>query len=165
LRKEIKIILVVLLAVFLFSCTSEKKTMKDGVKETDELTSVELNVKFNEIYSWINLMPGPKAKPRFHITGELEVYESGAYEIDKLNLTQINIYQNSEVVYSIKPEVRQDEKLSNDKMRFLIFSTIRGLLITEKLNTNIPVDAKFIFEYDDNMYSYFVKDVKIEKAY
>ncbi len=164
-HKEIKIVLTILLAVFLFSCTSEKKTMKDGVKETDELTSVELNVKFNKVYSWINLMPGPKAKPRFNITGEFEVYESGAYEIDKLNLTQINIYQKSEQIYSIKPEVRQDEKLSNDKMRYQLFSTIRGLFVSEKLNTEKPVDAKFIFEYYDKMYSYYIKDVEIEKAY
>lgn len=160
-----KIIIAVLSAIFLFSCTSEKKTMKDDINDTDELTSVELNVKFNKVYSWINLMPGPNAKPRFHITGEFEVYESGAYEIDKLNLTQINIYQNGEIVYSIKPEVRQDEKLSNDKMRYQLFSTIRGLFVSEKLNTEKPVDAKFIFEYYDKMYSYYIKDVEIEKAY
>lgn len=160
-----KIIITVLSAIIFFSCTSEKKTMKDGIKDTDELTSVELNVKFNKVYSWINLMPGPNAKPRFHITGELEVYKSGAYEIDKLNLTQINIYQNRELIYSIKPEVRQDEKLSKDKMRFLLFSTIRGLFVSEKLDTEKPVDAKFIFEYSDEMYSYYIKDIEIEKAY
>ncbi len=162
-----KILAVVFILLLLIAGCSSDETIKKGEKEfdTDELFSADLNVKFNEVFSWINMMPGPKAEPRFNITGEIELYESDKYNLESIKLAIINIYQNDELIYSIKPEVRVDDNLSTDKMKFLIFSTIKGMLIENSLDTETVIDAKFIFGQDDDKYSYLIKNIKIDKAY
>lgn len=152
--------------VFFAACTSENESTKRVEKtDTESDGSQELIIEFDKVYSWVNLMPGPDAKPSFHITGEIKLFESGAYNLSELQLAQINIYQNNETVFSFKPDVRLKENLSAEKVKLLVFSTITGLFVKNNLNYEKPVDAKFIFKHNSELFSYTVNDIKIEKAY
>lgn len=157
---------VIILFALLIGCSSEDLSKKSDAKiDTEELYTPDLKVKFKEVYSWVNLMPGPDAKPRFNITGEIEILPSVKYDLKYMDLSLINIYQNDEMVYSIKPEVRIDKSRSTDKLKLIIFSTIKGLLLDAKLDMDATVDAKFIFDQDNDRYSYFIEGIKINKAY
>lgn len=153
--------------VFLAACSSEKETSKqvDDVSNMEEIVALETSVRLNKVYSWINLMPGPNAQPTFHITGEIELHDSKNYETDKMKLVQIVIYQNDIKIYSIEPGVREDENLSTEGMRLLIFSNPQKILVDERLDSEKSVDAFFVFEYDSDMYSYILKNIKIDKAF
>lgn len=160
-----KYILVILLLFLFASCTSDEVTKKDEADYDVEMFTPELKVDFKEVYSWINLMPGPDAQARFNITGEFEIFQTSDYDFSKMNLTLIKIFQNKELIYSIKPEIRIDDKRSTNESKFIIFGTIKGLLPDPKLNTEGVIDAQFIFTEDDELYSHLIKNVKIDKAY
>ena len=162
-----KIFTFISIVILLSAGCSSDETVKKNVDEIEngEIVSEELNVEFSGVYCWINLMPGPKAEPRFNITGEIKLFESPEYSLDSIILSAINIYQNSKLIYSIDPVIRIDDNLSTDQMKFIIFSTIKGMLIDVNLDSETVVDASFIFEQDNEKYSYLVKDIKIDKAY
>ena len=164
-----KLLIILLLAFgFLFSACSPTKEQRQGASiDTDELYNPDLKLKVKQVYSWLNLMPGPpeKNKARFHITGELEVLKSVKYELDFIRLHVVNIYQNDEFIYSIVPEVRVADDLSSTDSKYLIFSTVSGLHIEQKLDTEKPIDVKLIFKEGSDLYPYTVKDLKIEKAH
>ncbi|MCZ7604071.1 MAG: hypothetical protein M5R37_14510 [Melioribacteraceae bacterium] len=160
-----KYILVILLLFLFASCTSDEVTKKDEADYDVEMFTPELKVDFKEVYSWINLMPGPDAQARFNITGEFEIFQTSDYDFSKMNLTLIKIFQDKELIYSIKPEIRIDDKRSTNESKFIIFGTIKGLLPDPKLNTEGVIDAQFIFTEDDELYSHLIKNVKIDKAY
>jgi hypothetical protein len=160
-----KYILVILLLFLFASCTSDEVTKKDESDYDVEMFTPDLKVDFKEVYSWINLMPGPDAQARFNITGEFEIFQTSDYDFTKMNLTLIKIFQDKELIYSIKPEIRIDDKRSTNESKFIIFGTIKGLLPDPKLNTEGVIDAQFIFTEDDELYSHLIKNVKIDKAY
>lgn len=160
---KLKIIFIILI-MFFVSCSTEKEVQAEkSINGKD--TSPELSINLNKVSSWINLMPGPDAEPTFHISGEIELLKSADYDYKQLVLTNIYVYQNDERVYTIKPEVRINTKLSTDEMNYIIFTSSRGLTVKNNLNTEKPVEAKLIFEDDSNIFSYYIKDVKIDKAY
>lgn len=162
---ERKYILVIVLLFIFASCTSDEVTKKDESDYDVEMFTPELKVEFKEVYSWINLMPGPDAQARFNITGEIEIFQSSDYDFSRMNLTLIKIFQNKELIYTIKPEIRSDDKRSTTESKFIIFGTVRGMLPDPKLDTERVIDAQFIFEEEDELYSYLIKNVKIDKAY
>lgn len=160
-----KHILVIMLIFIFASCTSDEVSKKDEADYEVDMFTPELKVDFKEVYSWINLMPGPDAQARFNITGEFEIFQSTDYDFSRMDLTLIKIFQDKELIYSIKPEIRIDDKRSTTESKFIIFGTIKGMFPDQKLDTERVIDAQFIFEEDDELYSYLIKNVKIDKAY
>ena len=161
-----KVVLIMLVFSMFMACSSEEEAIKKiSEEESMEIVDSEVNVKFNKVYCWINLMPGPDAKPKFNVGGELQLYKSDEYDFNKMNLSGVEIYQSEEKIYSLKLSVREDENLSTEDMRFKIFSNLKEVNPVETLDSESPVDAKFIFEYDSKQYLYYVNDIKIDKAY
>jgi len=161
-----KIVLIVLMGlVFLTNC-STTKVVKNGITEkSEERLSKSLNtidVYVDKIYSWINLMPG--AEPRFNISGEFKVLKSKNYSIKDMELDLVKIYQKGREVYTIKPTSRTIVNNKKGKMK-VMFSTIKGLMLTPELNSKEKVDVKLIFRKDTDLYQYLIKNVPIEKVY
>ena len=70
--------------VVLLSCSSEKvQKPKYSSSDLDELIIQDVKLNINEIYSWVNLMPGSSS--RFHITGDIDLLESIKYDIQFTN--------------------------------------------------------------------------------
>lgn len=163
---KMKIVLIVLMGlVFLTNC-STTKVVKNGITEkSEERLSKSLNtidVYVDKIYSWINLMPG--AEPRFNISGEFKVLKSKNYSIKDMELDLVKIYQKGREVYTIKPTSRTIVNNKKGKMK-VMFSTIKGLMLTPELNSKEKVDVKLIFRKDTDLYQYLIKNVPIEKVY
>ncbi|MDZ7767019.1 MAG: hypothetical protein U5K00_21820 [Melioribacteraceae bacterium] len=159
--------LLIFAILLLVACSSEEKLNKEKPVETDNEASysTELNIKFHKVYSWVNLMPGPKAKPRFHITGEYELFESPDYKIDEIKLGHINILQNDSLIYNITPEVRINEKLSTDSTKYVIFSNPTELPAHPLLDRKKSVDAEFIFYSVSDTMQHSINDITIEEAH
>mgnify|MGYP005842063375 CR=1 FL=1 len=162
------IISLIVIAGFVFTaCSSDEELKKETGKQTDtELTnSSKLNIKFDKVYSWVNLMPGPKAYPRFHITGEYEISGSPNYSFENVKLSEINIFQNDTLIYNINPELRTNEQLSTDSSKYFIFSSKPGLEESSLLDRSKMVDAEFIFVDDTIKFKYDINDIKVEEAH
>jgi len=162
--------LVIIIPLLFTACSSENETSKKvedvkNIEDGQEIITEGLSLKFKKNYSWINLMPGPKAKPTFHIAGEMELYDATDYKLETANLTQLVIIQNYKIIYTIEPIVREDENLSTENMRYLIFSSPQKIYLDDKLDSEKTIDVNFVFECDSGMFSYLVKNIKIDKAY
>lgn len=152
----LNIILVILFG--LIACSSEEVT-KRGEQEYKEQ---EVNLIVNEIYSWVNLMPGSEA--RFHITGDLEILESDDYDLNLINLVSVIVYHDSKVIYKISPVVKEDnDGLSNS--RKIKFSTIRGLMVNRELDLDKKIHVDLVFDDDGSDLVYKIDNQNIYRAY
>lgn len=145
--------LVVIFILLLSSCSS-RKIQRHG----DE----SLVVYVNEIYSWVNLMPGSES--RFHITGDIEILVSKNYDFNFVNLISLIVYQNNKEIYRISPVIQEDD-ITERPYKNIKFSTIRGLLLNRELNIDQRISLGMIFNEGSNEIIYILDNVKINKAY
>ena len=165
-KMKVKIVLIVLMGmVFLTNCSTTKVVKNGGSEKYEETLGKSLNsvdVYVDKIYSWINLMPG--AEPRFNISGEFKVLKSKNYSIKDMELDLVKIYQKGREVFTIKPTSRTIIDKKKGRMK-VMFSTIKGLMLTPELNSKEKVDIKLVFRQDTDLYQYLIKNVPIEKVY
>ena len=164
-KMKMKMKIVLMGVVFLTNCSTtkvEKEGSKELAPEAIEKSMNSINVHVDKIYSWINLMPG--AEPRFNISGEFKVVKSKNYKIQDMELELVKIYQKNKEVFMIKPTSRSTTDKKKNKMR-IMFSTIKGLMLTPQLNTKGKINVQLIFRQDTDQYQYLIKNVPIEKVY
>jgi hypothetical protein len=150
------------LLLFTF-CSSERSVRRaDGSGELDELYIQDVKLKVNEIYSWVNLMPG--AEPRFHITGNVDLLKSIKYDFRFVELVSVIVYHDNKKVYSISPVVKELESEQGDSKN-IRFSTIRGLLINRELDIDKDINIDLVFNDGDDELIYMLDNIKINKAY
>jgi hypothetical protein len=127
----------------------------------EELYVQDVKLRVNEIYCWVNLMPG--IEPRFHITGDVDVLYDVSYDLEFVKLESIIIYQNSEV-YRISPATNE---LMIDKSieKKIKFSTINGLLLNRDLNIEKRINIDLVFNDGNDELFYRIDNIKINKAY
>lgn len=158
--KKIVVITIVFISVIAFiKCSSTVPQKEIGEVETEIIYSDEIRLNVKSIYSWINVMPG--SKPRFHVTGELEILDNSNYSIENIKIVKITILQDQKMIFIFRPKI--NEELSKDK-KTLTFSTIRGLLLNAVLNQKKAIDIVFDFNDGSTEIKYVIKDVKIEIA-
>lgn len=154
-KKKICILLTTLL--MLAGCASTERFTNSSDEEL-ELES-NLNLDIEKIYAWVDEMPG--AKTRFNITGKLVIPTSAGYDTEKMELTEIEIYQNNQLIYSIKPTVRNEKKNNTKGIRF---STIKGLTLNKNLDINKNIDIFFVLTEEGDKFNYLKKEVKVERV-
>lgn len=163
--KVIQLSLIFLTVVLFFSCSSSDKTIKTKT-ETEELKDIftqEVKANFIELNVWVNLMPN--AENRFHISGIVEVFENFKYDINFINLKDIEVKQDQNIIYILTPIIQLDPDLSTDTKKTFRFSTTKGLLLTPEVNIDNPCNLEFNFDDGNELYTYLIDNVKIEKTY
>ncbi len=159
-KKNITIkILVFFLSLLVYQCSSSLPEVKtvDSAEETIYKNNLRINSK--QIYCWVNKMPGSKA--RFHVSGELELLDNSDYEIENTSIEMVEIIQNDETIYQFTPKVREE---MHDNGKKIIFSTIRGLLLTLALDSKKSIDVKIFLSDSANEIKYIIPKVKIEEV-
>jgi len=161
LRKNIVISVVALIiGVSLFyNCSSSVPQKEIGEVDTELIYTDEVRLNVNKIYSWINAMPG--VKPRFNVTGELEILENSNYELEYIKIVKVTILQDQKLVYIFTPTIK--EEFQGDK-KSIIFSTIRGLLLNAALDQKKSIDISINFDDGSTTFNYIINNVPIEKA-
>lgn len=153
----IAIVLITIIAFIKCSSSIQQKEIGEIEPETTNKDEIQLNVE--NIYSWINAMPG--SKPRFHVTGELEILDDSNYDIKNIRIIKITILQDQKMIFMFRPKIK--EELSKDG-KTLTFSTIRGLLVNAALDKKKAIDIVFDFDDGSTEIKYVIKNVNIEIA-
>lgn len=149
------------LSIFLiFYACSNSRVIKHDSKGTKNV-----NLSVNEVYAWVNYMPGENAVPLFRISGDLTVKKSSEYDLKSISLSKIVVYQDTMVVYNIKPVIKENEKESNLNKRNMLFNLLKGLELNESLDIDKKIDVEFVFEYENKYFTYFINNIGIEKTY
>ncbi len=163
--KRLKIVLLAVVAVFIYSCSSSDsvKEKEVGAEKLDEMELQEVRLDIKIISAWINLMPNTDSK--FHVSGEVSVKENFKYDLNFMSIAKINISQNDEQIYSIIPTVQVDGNLSTENSKYFRFSTIRGLSRDPRLIINDPVEFDLVFDDGNDEYTYYINNVEIKKVY
>ncbi len=160
LNKTLSIIAITILSTLLFiQCSSSVPQKEIGEVETELVYQNEILLNVKKIYCWINAMPGQK--PRFQVTGELEILDDNNYDLKQLKIVRIIILQEKKMIFMFKPNVKED-MLKNKKN--VIFSTVRGLLLNAALNEKKPVDIVIEFNDGSTDFKYNISNITIEKA-
>ena len=79
-RRKIFAISTIVIILFIVGCSSQLPEIKK-IDKVSNIYENNLRVNIKKVYAWINLMPGDK--PRFHITGSVELFEDSKYELEK----------------------------------------------------------------------------------
>lgn len=154
--------LILIILLLLSSCSSEiTRRQEYENKEMDKLLIQDLKLNVNEIYSWVNLMPGSDS--RFHITGDIDLLESIKYDFKFVRLASIIIYQDDIEIYRISPVIREDDSFDT-LSKNIKFSTIRGLLINKDLKTDQMIDIDLVFNEGSSELIYKLDNLKINTA-
>lgn len=151
--------IVFITVIALVKCSSSVQQKEIGEIEPEITNKEEIHLNVKSIYSWINAMPG--SKPRFHVTGELEILESSNYNIDKIKIVKVTILQEQKMIFIFRPKIIEE---SNKDSKTLTFSTIRGLLVNAALDQKKAIDIVFDFDDGSTEIKYVIKDVNIEIA-
>lgn len=159
-NKIVAVIAIVFFTIIAFvKCSSTVPQKEIGEVETEMIYSDEIRLNVKSIFSWINAMPG--SKPRFHVTGELEVLDNSNYSIENIKIIKITILQDQKMIFMFTPKIK--EELKRDK-KTLTFSTIRGLLVNAALDQKKAIDIMFDFDDGSTEIKYVIKNVNIEIA-
>ncbi|MGE5410142.1 MAG: hypothetical protein ACM3MI_04210 [Clostridiales bacterium] len=154
-------IIVFLLTLLLFNgCGSSSSSDK---KNSD----AKYSIKESELYAWVNLMPGSKAK--FHVTGDVKIEKKGEIDLNEVQFIEVSVYQDDKLLYSFQPGLRDKGKSGAVKdsleSRHLKFSDTGGFEIDSRLKMDQPVKLKFHFTLGTESYFYSSKVINIEKVY
>ncbi|VAX27608.1 hypothetical protein MNBD_IGNAVI01-954 [hydrothermal vent metagenome] len=159
-NKILSLITITILSILSFiKCSSSVPQKEIGKVETELVYQNEILLNVKKVYSWINAMPGQK--PRFQITGELEILDDSNYNLERLKIVRITILQDKKMIFIFKPNVKE-EMLKNKKS--VIFSTVRGLLLNAALNEKKPIDIVIEFNDGSTEFKYTISNITIEKA-
>ena len=131
-------------------------------------SKLNINVEFQKIDAWLNLMPGSGHK--FFIAGKYSVENNTDSTIKKMDLKQVNIYQDKKLIYSFVPLVTdvtmsESNAFSAKQTRNFLFGTDSGLNQKDDLNLEKNISAKFVFASDNKYYELTSENIKIEKVY
>lgn len=149
-----------IITLFVYSCSSSVPEIKEIEEKKEDIYSDGLRINVKQIYSWVNKMPG--SKKRFHITGNIEILEDPKYNIDDLSIMSITIQQSNETIYEFTPKTVVDSSSTN---KTILFSTVRGLLYSTRIDVYKNIDVKMILSDSANEFYYDIPNVKIEEVY
>lgn len=161
--KYFNLVISFILILFIFGlvgCSSSVPEIRTITKISEGIYKDDLRINIKKIYAWVNLMPG--AKPRFHITGSIELLEDSEYDLENVKIKKIIIVQNKNSIYQFTPKM--EEKLVENK-KSILFSTIRGLLLTSALDKKKSIDVEMLISDSSSEIIYLIPDVKISEAH
>lgn len=141
-------------------CSSSVPEIKTVPKISEGIYKDDLRINVKQIYAWVNLMPGAKA--RFHLTGSIELLDDSKYDLENVTIKEINIVQNKNSIYHFTPKI--EETFVDNKKSFL-FSTIRGLLLTSILDRNKSIDVELLISDSSNEIIYLIPNVEISEVH
>ncbi|MBN1301057.1 MAG: hypothetical protein JW995_07550 [Melioribacteraceae bacterium] len=150
-----------LLLAFIIGCSSAEKSTKKV--ELEELFKQEVMLNIGEVNAWINLMP--YSETRFHISGVVEVHDKPDYNFNYIKLETVDVIQDDEVVFQIKPTSQISDSESDLRIKVIRFSTIKGVLMNPQLDPDLPVNLVLDFYDGNNHLKYFIEKVDVETTY
>ncbi|MDA3861717.1 MAG: hypothetical protein PF445_10860 [Melioribacteraceae bacterium] len=154
------ILSVFILSIIINGCSSSLPEIKKVASTESSIYDNDLRINTKQIYSWINRMPGSKA--RFHISGELELLENSKYDVANTTIKKVKIIQNNTTIYQFTP--KSEIKMENE-IRVILFSTIRGLLVSTIFDSDKSIDVEIQLSDSANDFSYIITEVNIEEAH
>jgi len=142
------------------ACSTSVPEIKTVEANKDLVYKEDLRVNVKQMYCWINRMPGQK--PRFNVTGELNIYEASDFNINDVTIKKIYVIQKDEIVYQFTPKV----DLNIDKnVKTILFSTIQGLLLSLNLDSTKSVEIKILLSDSAKETEYLIENVAIEEVF
>ena len=129
---------------------------------------LKINVEFQKIDSWLNLMPGSGHK--FFIAGKFSIINNSDSTIKKIDLQQIKIYQDENLIYSFTPLVNdmtmtESTDFLPGQIRNFVFGTDPGLKQKDELDLDKNIWATFVFTSGVRYIEFTSSKMKIEKVY
>lgn len=156
-----RLLLYLTISLLLFSCSASKKRNSDV-----NLSEIKYTVSDSGSYAWINLMPG--GKPRFHVSGDIEIMGTGNFEQDSLKLDEIKVFQKEKFLYSFHPLMNNTElyiQQPGSPGKKNHFSDGKGFEPDTSFTADLPVVLEYIFVSRGNSFQKRSKEIKVEKVY
>lgn len=149
------------LLLFLSGCSSVTNQQKSITNKEDNIYNNDYRINSKNIVAWINRLPGSQ-KPRFNVTGEISIFDYSGYNFKKVKIVKIFISQSNNLLYQFIPNV--DYKVNASSID-VIFSTIKGFLLTPILEINNPIDLKILLSDETNNFEYIINNINIEEVH
>jgi len=142
------------------ACSTSVPEIKTVEANKELVYKEDLRVNVKQIYCWINRMPGQK--PRFNVTGDLNIFEVSDFNLKDVTIKKVFVIQNDEIIYQFTPKI----DLNIDKnVKTIIFSTVKGLLLTMNLDSKKHVNIKILLSDSAKETEYLIENVAIEEVF
>ncbi len=116
----------------------------------------------------MNFMPGMNST--FHFSGKLNIENSGEDTIKSLDLTELDIYRDSLLVYKLKPVFIATDNAGNFILppqveKQFSFGLQDPVKIKKEVNNALAINARFIFTSEGKEFIFHIKNIKVKKVY
>lgn len=167
---KLKTLLILSIVIILESCSPKVIVKEDEVVQEisepvklEEIFTQEVRLDVKQLHAWVNLMPGSES--RFHLSGELDIKNNFKYDMEFMILKKIEVFQNSNSIYIVKPTIQIDETLSSENInKYIRFSTLRGILLDGMLNIDTSINLSLIFYDGKSEYVYKIENLIINRT-
>ncbi|MFH0735035.1 MAG: hypothetical protein V1773_08600 [bacterium] len=157
-----KKLLLIFILFSLIGC-GKKETVKNTVIISEQEKIINLDI--NDIYAWVDFMPGGKNMGLLRLSGDFIIKNSPSYDYTKIALNKIIIMQDTVEFYIVKPLSKENPIYNKKNKKNILFSMLEGLEIEEGFSIEKSINIKIVFEQDKQKYVYPIKNIKIEKTY
>lgn len=146
--------------IFIVGCASSGDSVKQNTENDNIIEKFvnEVNLKSDKNICWVNVMPG--STPKFHVSGKITLLPGNDYS-ENTQLKYIRIFQSGSEIYYIMPKVVEQNE---NNLRDITYSTIRGLSVSQNLNTDKPVIMELVFVDDKEEFRYRINNINVEKV-
>ncbi len=148
------------LAILWNGCSSSLPDAKKIQSNSEDIYVDSLRINTKEIYAWVNRMPGQK--PRFHVTGNLQIFEDTKYNLNNLIIEGVKVKQGANIIYQFTPTY---EAKYLESFKSIVFSTVRGLLLLSTLDVNKDISITIKLSDSLNEIEYSINKIKIEEVH
>lgn len=148
------------LIIIIVGCSSSEISVKENTNNYNVIEKFvnEVKLKPDKNICWINVMPG--STPKFHVSGKITLLPDNDFS-ENTQLKYIRIFQSGSEIYYIMPKVVEQNENS---LRNITYSTIKGLSVSQNLNTEIPVIMELVFVDEKEEFRYRINNVIVEKV-
>lgn len=149
-----------LLIIIIFGCSSSEINVKQNTTNENVMEKFvnEVKLKPDKNICWINVMPG--STPKFHVSGKVTLLPENDFS-ENTQLKYIRIFQLGSEIYYIMPKVVERNE---NNLRNITYSTIKGLSVSQNLNTKIPVVMELVFVDEKEEFRYRINNVNVEEV-
>ncbi|MBU1101056.1 MAG: hypothetical protein KKA84_11695 [Bacteroidetes bacterium] len=155
-----KCIMAFLVLLLITGCSGSGNNGNIDLDQADMMIP-DLHLRTKKVNAWL---VEKENSNRLNISGEIEIFPSSRYELDFLRLNEIQIFQQLRLISRIIPVSRFENSEFSNKSKILIFSTIKGVIASLKLDPNKPVEMVIVFEEAGDLLIHKINDISITRV-
>ncbi len=142
--------------ILFFACN--KEIVKNDTQQYEgEIYNPTIILDVKKPAAWIRV--NYQNEKRFNITAEIKIKKSPDYDLKKIKVKEVNVFQNKNLLFSILPF--QKLKTQTTEYKIIQFATLQGVSLVPSLNLKKTLMFEIICTDGNSDFHYRIDNIKI----